>query len=273
VGAHRAGEKVGELLLRAVLEWAAGQPDVHELFVEVREDPSKASLVRFLEQFGFARTVTEPKANGDIAYLKIVAPPVQSELSPFQFHVAFGPPAIHPEARAYVIPIKPHWYQGLFPDSPFFGTFGAQTLGGLGAPPTPFGNAIRKAYLCHSPTTSIPQGSTVLFYRSGETTRGSSGPGAVQAVGVVERTIRTAESERILSFVGRRTVYSADDVAGMCKGGRDVLATLFRHDHFLSEPWSLKELLAASVLNGPPQSVTRIQSERGLKWLSQQMNA
>jgi len=273
VSAHRAGEKVGELLLRAVLEWCAGQPDVHELFVEVREDPSKAALVRFLEQFGFRRTLAATKANGDVTYLKSVDPPARSDLKPYQFHVAFGPPAIHPDAHAFVIPIKPHWYQGLFPDSPTFGSFGAQTLGGLGAPPTPFGNAIRKAYLCHSPTKLIPQGSTLLFYRSGDTTHGASSSGAVQAIGVVERTMRTAQAERILSFVGRRTVYSAEDVVGMCQGGHNVLATLFRHDHFLSQPWSLRELIAASVLNGAPQSVTRIKSERGLEWLSQQMNA
>jgi GNAT superfamily N-acetyltransferase len=273
VAPHRAGEKVGELLLRAVLEWAHGQPSVDSLFVEVRPDQGKEPLLRFLEQFGFAKSTAAAKPNGDVIFTKRVVAPTESYLSPYDFHVAFGPPAILGTARVFVIPVQPHWYLGLFPDSPSFSAYGALTLSGIAAPPTPFGNAIRKAYLCHSPTRTIPPGSTLLFYRSADT--GSSGKGrgggAVQAIGVTEKSLRTTSSERILSFVGKRTVYSAEDVGAMCQGGREVLATLFRQDHYLDTPWTLNELIAASVLRGAPQSVTEVKAERGLQWLRQQL--
>lgn len=276
VAPHRAGDKVGELLLRTVLDWATGQPSVTSLFVEVRPDDSKEALMRFLEQFGFERSSAEAKSNGDLAYVKELVPPQSTTLSPYRFHVAFGPPAILGSARTFVIPVQPHWYLGLFPDSPSFGAFGAATLGAGAAPATPFGNAIRKAYLCHSPTRSIPQGSTLLFYRSAESggQGRNRGVGAVQAVGVAEGSLRTSISERILSFVGRRTVYSAEDVGAMCKGGRDVLAVLFRHDHYLrpDTPLTLDELKAASVLNGPPQSVVEVRSKKGLEWLNQRLS-
>lgn len=277
VAPHRAGDKVGELLLRTILDWASGQPAVTSLFVEVRPHESKEPLLRFLEQFGFSRSSAAPKPNGDIAFVKELVPPESTALSPYQFHVAYGPPAILGTARTFVIPVQPHWYLGLFPDSPAFGAFGATTLGAGAAPATPFGNAIRKAYLCHSPTKSIPEGSTLLFYRSADKAgRGHSrGVGALQAVGVAERSLRTSSSERILSFVGRRTVYSAEDVGDMCKGGRDVLAVLFRHDHYLPSdtPLTLDELIAASVLNGAPQSVVEVRSTKGLAWLNQQLGA
>jgi GNAT superfamily N-acetyltransferase len=275
VAPHRAGEKVGELFLRAILEWAHGQPAVDTLFVEVKPEPDKEPLRRFLEQFGFEKSAVEAKVNGDITYVKSLVAPATTRLSPFDFHVRYGPPALLGSARLFVIPVKPHWYLGLFPDSPTFGAFGALTLSGVAAPPTPFGNAIRKAYLCHSPTKTIPPGSTLLFYRSAEANgKGKAkGGGAIQAVGVAERSIRTANSERILSFVGRRTVYSAEDVGAMCEGSKAVLATLFRHDHYLDTPWTLHELITISVLNGAPQSVTEVKSERGRQWLRNELGA
>lgn len=270
VEAHRSGDKVGELLIRTVLEWAASQR-IERLFVEVR--PDKESLIRFLEVFGFEPSSAAPRANGDRAWMKRLRP-TESSVGAFEYHVRFGPPAVHPDAPAFVVPIQPHWYFGLFPDSPTFGQFGGVPLGGTAlAPATPFGNAIRKAYLCRSPTRSIPRGATLYFYRSA-VTGGGRGGGAVQAVGVTEQVVRSSSSERIVSFVGRRTVYTAEDVAAMCDGGRrEVLATLFRHDHYLEEPVGLAELISEGILRGAPQSITEIRSEEARTWLSTRPSA
>ena len=52
VDEHSGGEKLGELLLKTVLNWAH-EMSVDRLFVTVIKDESKDLLVRFLEQFGF----------------------------------------------------------------------------------------------------------------------------------------------------------------------------------------------------------------------------
>lgn len=267
VDERRAGEKVGELLLGTVLAWAHDQPDVRSLFVEVQ--PKQESLVRFLQQFGFSRVSMPPRSNGDETWFKRLVPTEEHGLEALEFHRAFGPPAVHPDAPIFVVPVLPKWSVGLFPDAPALDAQGGAMLGDV-AEATPFGNAIRKAYLCHSQTRALPEGATVLFYRSA----GDRVTSAVIAVGVVELSLRTRSAERILSFVGRRTVYSAGDVARLCEGGsREVLALLFRHDHYVDDPWSLDRLVEQGVLRGAPQSITRVATEKGRAWLRERLNA
>ncbi len=263
---RRTGDKVGELLLGTILTWAARQPAVHRLFVEIK--PDKEGLISFLEQFGFRLVPEVSSGSGDMTYLKELRPNAVTHLDPFVFHQTFGPPAVAATSPVFVVPIEPKWFLGLFPDAPTTDVFGGQMLGDI-APATPFGNAMRKAYLCRSPTQEIPEGATLLFYRSGGGPDGS----AVQSIGVAEGSLRSTKAERVLSYVGRRTVYTEDDVGGMCdSGAHAVLATLFRHDHFVKTPWTLRELLAEGVLHGPPQSIVRVQNTKGLKWLTSRLN-
>jgi GNAT superfamily N-acetyltransferase/predicted nucleic acid-binding protein len=267
VDERRAGEKVGELLLGTVLAWAKEHPEVESLFVEIH--PKHEALINFVQQFGFERAATPPRTNGDEVWLKSLAPGEPTSFSHLDFHRRFGPPALHPDAPIYVVPILPRWSVGLFPDAPAVDAQGGAMLGEMPAATTPFGNAIRKAYLCHSQTRAVPEGATVLFYRSA----GSRTASAAIAVGVIEQSVRTRSNERILSFVGRRTVYSERDVAALCDGGsREVLALLFRHDRYIEQPWSLNELVREGVLNGPPQSITSVRSERGRAWLREQLS-
>src|SRR5690606_31174189 len=174
-------------------------------------------------------------------------------LNALDFHIRFGPPAVLHDAPVYVIPIQPQWYADLFPDSPVFGSM--TPLPGLFAETGPYGNALRKAYLSKASIASIPPGSTVLFYRSADLSRRA---GSVHSVGVVEATMRTDDPVAALAFVGRRTVYSADEVAAMCEGG--LIAVLFRQDRFIPEPWTLTELLASGVVKGPPQAIMQVTS-------------
>jgi GNAT superfamily N-acetyltransferase len=268
---RRAGDKVGELLLGTVLSWASSQPAVQMLFVEIK--PDKEGLIWFLEQFGFQSlddddAAAAAAASGDRTFVKKLKPNGPRSVTPFLFHRTFGPPTVAVGAPVFVVPIEPKWFVGLFPDAPTTDVFGGMLLGEI-APATPFGNAIRKAYLCRSPTHALPQGATLLFYRSGGGPTGS----AVQAVGVAEGSLRSADAERVLSYVGRRTVYTKDDVGAMCDAGRHaVLATLFRHDHFVPTPWALRQLLSEGVLHGPPQSITRVKDPRGLTWLEGRLN-
>jgi GNAT superfamily N-acetyltransferase len=257
------GEKLGELLLKTVLGWATTK-QVDAMFVTVIKDEAKQLLVRFLATFGFEEAGKLPKAGNEWVFEKTLRPEGNIPAEPLAYHVKYGPPAVGPTADVFVVPVQPHWYGGLFPDSP--AEESAVALFDL-TELFPFGNALRKAYLSNAKRRELPAGSVLLFYRSAGDRPGS---GAVRAVGVVERTIRSSDPGEILAFVGRRTVYSAEEVARLCQG--DVIAVLFRQDRFLPEPWRLDELLEMRVLNGAPQTITQAVSEEGRAWVKRQLS-
>jgi GNAT superfamily N-acetyltransferase len=258
------GEKLGELLLKTVLGWAATK-HVEAMFVTVIKDEAKQLLVRFLETFGFDEVGQLPGTENEWVFEKTLRPEPDAPIDPLAYHVRYGPPAIAPQGDVFVVPIQPHWYGGLFPDSPAEEADAAALFDLTEL--LPFGNALRKAYLSNSKRRALPAGAVLLFYRSAGDKPGS---GAVRAIGVVERTLRSADPSEVLAFVGRRTVYSAEEVAGMCQSG--VIAVLFRQDRFLAGPWSLDELIEMRVLRGAPQAITQAASDEGRAWVLRQLS-
>ncbi|WP_155896906.1 GNAT family N-acetyltransferase [Curtobacterium sp. UNCCL17] len=269
VGDTAGGKRYGELLLKAVLRWAAeepGRPGV--MFVEVNSRQER--LVEFLVDFGFQNVTVKDGDPDEQVWLKELDPPSSSTLSGLDFHIRYGPPAVQRGNPIFVIPITPQWYEDLFPDATVVGTTGATMLADTFTTPKAHGNAIRKAYLCRSPTKEIPAGSTLLFYRS---QGGVRGDGAVVAVGVTERSHRSEDPMETIELSFKRTVYSASDVAGMHQDGKAVLTILFRHDRFIEPPWSLTELVERKVITSWPQSVVRVRDPGGIEWVQNQLSA
>ena len=269
VGDTAGGKRYGELLLKAVLRWAAeepGRPGV--MFVEVNSRQER--LIEFLGDFGFQNVAVKDSDPDEQVWLKELDPPSATPLTGLDFHVRYGPPAIRAGDPIFVIPITPQWYDDLFPDATAIGATGATMLADTFTTPKAHGNAIRKAYLCRSPTKEIPAGSTLLFYRS---QGGVSGDGAVVAVGVAERSHRSDDPIETIELSFKRTVYSASDVAGMHQDGKAVLTILFRHDRFIEPPWSLTELVERKVVTSWPQSVVRVRDLGGIEWVQSQLSA
>jgi hypothetical protein len=161
-----------------------------------------------------------------------------------------------------VIPIEPRWHRVLFPDAEpvdedalFPATLGLTTQ--------PFGNALRKAYLCNAPTRLLRPGDPLLFYRSSDRK-------AVHVVGVCEDTLVSRDPAEIVAAVGRRTVYSLQDIQNLARRN-EVLVVMFRQDRILrSDPITLPELIGTRVLNSWPQSITQTRPE-GTAWLAQRL--
>jgi GNAT superfamily N-acetyltransferase len=269
VGENAAGRRLGELLLKTVLRWAKEEPGrPAEMFVEV--DTVHDHLHHFLGDFGFTKVTHKVGQPDEQVWLKVLDPPAGSDLSALEHHVAYGPPAVRAGAPIYVIPIIPKWYEDLFPDADSLGPSGTMPLFGTDPEPKAHGNAIRKAYLCKSPTNSVPEGSTLLFYRSqGQV----AGDGAVVAVGVAERSHKSTDPRETIELSFKRTVYLVSDVADLHQDGKGVLTILFRHDRFINPAWPVDLLRALSVVSGPPQSVTRVRSPEGIAWVEEQLSA
>jgi hypothetical protein len=219
-------------MLKTVLRWAHEEPSrPSQLFVEV--DASEERLKDFLADFGFSHVGHKPGKPTEEVWLKSLDPPIGSALGGLQHHMAYGPPAVRAGQPIYVIPVIPKWYEDLFPDAEIHGLTGAILLAGTDPDPKPHGNAIRKAYLCHSQTKHIPSGATLLFYRS----RGKiPGDSAVLAVGVAEMSHKSNDPFETIELSFKRTVYSASDVSDLHRDGKSVLTILFRHDRFLRPP-------------------------------------
>ena len=243
------GSKRGEALMRAALNHASTSGyDIAYVEVFDKHKP----VVDLFEAFGFHDS-GERNDRGELVLAKSIRRPAsENELTPLQFHIDYGPPALIVH-DPHVIPVQPAWHGTLFPE-----TASQHSLFG----PEPVGYAIRKAYLSLSAITPPAPGSTLLFYRSG--------PGAaVTIIGVTEQARRFESPAEIRRFVGQRTVYTDRDIADLCRRARHgVLAVLFRQDRVLPSTWGRPLLIEAGVVNGPPQSIQRVASKEGIEWIS-----
>ena len=246
---HR-GRRYGELLLKAVFSYISNN-NIKSTYLTVYEHHRE--LVRLLEAFGFQQI--DVNANGESVMAKqFRGNEIDIEaLSCLEAHIRFGPPFIKFDGNnVFIVPIQPQWHSLLFPEltlqtSLFAGSY-------------PFGNSIMKAYLCHANTRSINPGDILLFYQSKQAK-------SVSSLGVVEKTLISAEESEIKRFVGKRTVFSSSDIIKMCDGRKKVLAILFRQDRNLSTPLTLDKLKEVGLLNGPPMSIVEAK-EPGISWLS-----
>lgn len=249
VAEHATGSKRGELVLKVIFNLAR-EGDYDSIYVEVF--PTHTSLVGLLDEFGF-RSVGPGTDRGELVLVKNRRPPAPHSLEPLEYHRLYGPHAVV-VSSAFLVPIVPRWHDELFPE-------GARQMP-LFAPGS-HGNAIRKAYLSHAPTTQVTPGAVLLFYRSHDLH-------AVTAVGVVEETQRLADAAAIRRAVGQRTVYTDHDIEEMAAAG-PVLVILFRQDRLLDPPWPLDTLREHGVLTSHPQSIMKT-DETGLEWIREQLH-
>ncbi|GAA2872090.1 GNAT family N-acetyltransferase [Paenarthrobacter ilicis] len=239
------GRKLGETMLEAVIAYArAGSFD--RCFIESSE--KQEPLLALLREFGFFDSGRKAAPSEDLVLVKILNPGVEAEppTDPLEYNRRYGPGRRLVD-RAFVVPIIPEYHSMLFPASePQLSLFDST-----------YGNAVRKVYICHSPIKTLRPGDTLFFLRTHERQ-------AVQAVGVVEQTLRTAELSEVLSFAGARTVYTAEELKEMSSKG--LLAIKFRLDQVLDKAVGREELRMLNVFSDSPQSIAQIKTEDGLQW-------
>jgi GNAT superfamily N-acetyltransferase/predicted nucleic acid-binding protein len=247
VAPEHQGRRLGELLLKSVFEHVAKNGHA---FIYVTAYERQGALMAMFEDFGFQ--VEGRTGTGEFILVKRMR--ASEGLAPLDFHVRHGPPAMRFEGPAFVIPIEPRFHHLLFPD--------ADSQLSLAPGVHPFGNGLRKAYLCRALIRQIEPGAPLLFYRS-------HSQKAVTVVGVAEATLVSSKPGEIAATVGKRTVFPLREIEGLCSNG-DVLAILFRQAVILKEPIPLGDLCRHGALNGPPQSITTVQ-QGGREWLRQRL--
>jgi hypothetical protein len=149
--------------------------------------------------------------------------------------------------RKFIVPIRPEFHQILFPDFQEPGHALPE-----GHPQRHVGNAIKLAYLCHTPNRQPQCGDIVLFYRSFDTR-------AVTTLGVVESYQRSHSADEIARIVSRRTVYTQQQIEEMARTETTVM--LFRLIRHFRNVISFQHLRDLGVVRGPIQSIIGIADE------------
>jgi len=254
VSEETRGKKYGELLLESAFEHVK-ENNFGSIYLTIF--PDKKGLIWLLEQFGFEEEAE--KSNGELVMAKKCSYTDEEKRSynSWKFHKKFGPKAIKfDRSKKFIVPIKPKWHRDLFPDVDKAIRF--QKSFGFDEGKYPFGNAIRKAYLCKSNIRKLNRGDIIYFYLS-HTEK------AITTIGVIEDLQVSDSPEKIYEFVHERTVYSKEDIEKRAREG-EVLAILFRKCCKLDDPISYDVLLEEDVVEGHIQSISSVR-EGGEEWL------
>ena len=206
-------------------------------------------LVELIFEYGFYKVAVNNRGE-DIFLKRLVADRGEAvNMSPVEFAGEFYPSFYDGRlVKKFIVPIRPEYHSRLFTD--FLGrqTTLPESVGEF----ITEGNTIKKAYLSHSKIKGIESGDILPFYLSGRA--------EITSVGIAESAYTgEQDSGDILRRVGKRSVYSLSELMEIAK--KPTIVILFRHHFHLKNLVNFRELKAARVLAGPPQSIVQITDE------------
>ena len=244
------GSKIGELFIKISIQ-SAVQKGIDEIYL-THFTGSNDFLVSLIEEYGFYHTAK--KENGEDIFVKRLIPDENQTYLPQEVYRVFYPSFYDGNrVNKFIVPIRPEWHNRLFTEYrqrqltlfEFMGEFIVE------------GNTIKKAYLCHSKIRGMKEGDILLFYRSGDA-RG------ITSIGIVEKVYdNITNPNRIISYVGKRSVYSYSEINDISKKRTKVI--LFWWIRHFEKPVEYRFLLDNGILNWPPRTIIKIPHDKYLK--------
>lgn len=250
------GMKLGELLLKQVL-WYAQVNDYGLVYLTTQR--TQIDLINLLEYFGFLckgrHQRDELIYEREFSSSRLALPAKQSVFEAARRnHPRF---VVDNVTCGFIVPIREGYHDILYPDLLENGS-GAQ------GPARP-GNAIRKVYVCRSPSNLASPGSVLFFYK------GKSGAlsQVVTAIGVLEDVTYAKSTKELIQKTGGRSAYSKADLAKWkASRKRPVKVINFLHVGYMKSPLHLGELQSLGAIKGPPpQSICRLEGGVLMKML------
>jgi rRNA-processing protein FCF1 len=245
------GYKIGELFIKFAVEYCI-KNDLNEIYLTHFTQPDDY-LVDLITEYGFVKVATNRRGE-DVFIKELLADNRKIELlHPIEISKRFYPCFYDgTEVNKFVVPILPEFHERLFTEYKTRQTRIFEHVGGFIVE----GNTIKKAYLCHSRITKVSPGDLLLFYRSRDRSE-------ITSLGVVEKAFRSLQDkDEIMRYVGKRTVYSVDEIEDMAR--KPTIVILFTWHFHLPNPLKLKELRGIGVLTGAPRSIIQISHEKYL---------
>ena len=251
VSEYHPGMRYGELLLKSVFDYAYANRH-RSAYVTVF--PKQVRLIGFMKSFGF--TDRGQRKGSELVLAKDLTPDAKaSQITDLLgYHTRYGPQHYATDAPRFIVPIEPKYHNVLFPEAGY-----QMRMHGIGTM-SAAGNGILKAYLSRGSIRQISPGSILYFYRSQDYR-------ALSVVGIAENTKVSKSQSEITGYVGKRTVYSPDQIQTLTENGnREVLAILFRQARVLRSGPSYEQLKEAKVCLAAPQSIMQA-SASAANWL------
>ncbi|KYK38852.1 MAG: hypothetical protein AYK18_00655 [Theionarchaea archaeon DG-70] len=239
------GYKIGELLLKLTFKYCIDH-NIDETYL-THFTKEEDYLVDLIVEFGFISC--RKNRRGETVYLKKLYPD-KYDIDPVEMSRKFYPSVKDGlNIRKFVIPIIPGFHDRLFQDYQKRQMRITEYTGF-----NPQGNTIKKAYLTRSRIRRIRSGDIVLFYRSRDQQR-------ITSLGVVEEVhVSLTDENEILRIVGKRSVYTYDEIQEMVK--TPVTVIIFRHHFYFQNPLHLNELIKDRILGSAPQSIAEISHKK-----------
>ncbi len=247
------GYKIGELLIKVSIDLALHH-GIDEIYLTHFIEPED-HLVELIQDFGFSQAAVLQKERPEpvfIKHLKLTDPRIPLE-KPVEVSRICYPSFYDGESvDKFIIPIQPKYHEKLFTD---FRERQSQLSEHLGEFVIE-GNTIKKAYLTQSKIRKLKPGDIVLFYRSQDLH-------AITSLGVVDQFHPDTPPGEIMRIIGKRSVYSKDEIE---RSNKNWSIILFRHHFHLKESIPLDTLKRAGILKSHPQTITEI-DQAAYEWI------
>lgn len=256
VSEQHPGMRYGELLLKSVFDYAyANKYD--SAYVTVF--PKHRHLVAVMENFGF--TDDGERKGDELVLAKCLKPGLVDSATTdlLDYHVKYGPGYYATNAPRFIVPIEPRYHDVLFPEA------GKQMKIPNFSILSPAGNGILKAYLSRGSIRRVPPGSILYFYRSRDER-------CLSVVGIAEGIKASKSQSEIVSYVGKRTVYTQEEVKELTENDqREILAILFRQARVLRPGLTYHQMREAKICQAAPQSIMQV-SDQAANWLAKNVD-
>lgn len=253
------GGRLGEQLLRQAM--CFGYDSKYDsIYLTVY--PKHVALRELVQDFGF-RNVSEME-NGELVYSKHWDRLLEIDAADavlLRRNYPAWPSEFH---SGLIVPVRPGYHDRLFPEAALrlanmpgdlFSSAWSQGTAERSSP----SNSIRKVYLGYTPTSHVPTGSLVAFYRSTDSEMGVGS--AIAAIGIAERYEEVHDYEQALAVVAKRSVYSNEELEILVqKPGLKALTFLFYG--YLKQPVTRADLERLDMISGPPQSFVSLHGRR-----------
>lgn len=244
------GYKIGEFFLKWIIDYSLSN-NIYEVYLTHFIEGPDDSLVYLIGEYGFI--LEGYNSRGEAIYTKSLNREECekniyeeiSEKSPIDLAKKYYPYFYDgSEVKKFIVPIIPEYHERLFLSK------SQQTS--LTNEITVSKNTIKKAYLSRT-QTNINEGDILLFYQ----THANQG---ISEIGIVESSYKDLSFENIIEKVGKRSVYSQEELKEYGEGHNSVL--LFIHSLEFNKI-SKDEL--KDIIKGPHRTAHSIKHEQYLE--------
>lgn len=265
VSPDKRGVKLGELLLKMVLWYA--QKNSYDL-AYLTAYPEQAALIALLEFYGFRKSGTKGDS-GELVFERVFSRDrlnAQAGQDIYDADRANYPRFVSgPNVRGFVIPILEHFHDVLFPDLRNARQKDMFIDARKGADPKRPGNAIRKVYVCRSPSKLGEAGSVLFFYKSKSTNPPSQ---SLTAVGILESVSFATSIKQLMQLTGGRSVYSEAELNAFDASPDNPCKVInFLLVDYIDPPLQLGDIEVAGILSSHPQAITELKEGKLLQAL------